>query len=169
MHVILRTLRAAAVLSAMSVLGVSPAQAETFDLGTLEFGETLSFEQQASSFSDSFRFTVGAPVDFTLDFENLGLGSRATLSVFLNGNEIVGTFGRNLTFAWGPFASGGGAFPFASGTEFLFTVHGTDGILTNPSYRLGITAAVPEPASVAMMLSGLAAIAVAVRRRMRAG
>lgn len=166
MHTRFRTLFSAA-LSAALFASTAPAMAASFDLGVLEFGETLSFEQQAGSFSDSFRFSVGAPVDFTLDFENLGLGSRAALSVLLNGNEIVGTFGRNLTFAWGPFASGGSAFPFASGTEFLVTVSGIDGRLGDPSYRLGITAAVPEPASAALMLSGLAAVAAAARRRMK--
>lgn len=156
-----------AVLSAALLAGTAPARAASFDLGALEFGETLSFEQHAGSFSDSFRFTVGAPVDFTLDFENLGLGSRAAVSVFLNGNEIVGTFGRNLTFAWGPFTGGGSAFPFAGGTEFLVTVSGIDGRLSDPSYRLGITAAVPEPASAALLLSGLATLAGATRRRLK--
>lgn len=167
MQTFIRTVGRTALSVALLAAAV-PAMAETIDMGVLEYGESLSFEQQAGSFSDSFSFTVGDPVDFSLDFYNLGLGSRASLSVFLNGNEIVGAFGRNLTFAWGPFTSSGGAFPFASGTEFLVTVSGTDNTLSDASYRLGITAAVPEPASVAMMLAGLAAVGAAARRRKQA-
>lgn len=161
-------IRAALVGAGLSFAVALPAMAETIDLGVLERGETLHFQQTAGSFADSFSFVVGEPVDFTLDFSNLGLGSRASLSVFLNGNEIVGSFGRNLTFAWGPFTgSGSSAFPFASGSQFLVTVSGTDSTAGNPAYQLGITAAVPEPASVAMMLSGLAAVAGVARRRAR--
>lgn len=158
-------LRRAAAVTALSVLPAVPAFAATADLGTLIAGQQFSFEQQLDSFSDSFSFTVGEPVDFVLDFSNLGLGSRASLSVFLNGNEIVGTFGRNLTFAWGPFGS---PFPFASGTEFLVTVSGTDNTLADASYRLGLTAPVPEPASAAMMLAGLVAVGAVARRRLAA-
>ncbi|WP_026224875.1 PEP-CTERM sorting domain-containing protein [Methyloversatilis thermotolerans] len=161
-------IRAALLGTGLSCALASPAMAEIVDLGVVELGETLQFEQSAGSFADSFSFVVGEPVDFTLDFSNLGLGSRASLSVLLNGTEIVGSFGRNLTFAWGPFTGGGSsAFPFASGTQFLVTVSGTDNSLSNPSYRLGITAAVPEPTRVAMLLSGLVAVAGVARHRMR--
>lgn len=156
-----------ALIAALTVLPAAHASAASVDLGTLVAGQSFSFEQQLGNFADSFSFTVGEPVDFTLDFSNLGLGSRASLSVFLNGNEIVGTFGRNLTFAWGPFTGGGSAFPFATGTEFLVTVDGVDNTLADASYRLGITAAVPEPASAAMLLAGLAAVGAVARRRMQ--
>jgi hypothetical protein len=150
-----------ALIAALTVLPAAHASAASVDLGTLVAGQSFSFEQQLGSFADS------EPVDFTLDFSNLGLGSRASLSVFLNGNEIVGTFGRNLTFAWGPFTGGGSTFPFATGTEFLVTVDGVDNTLADASYRLGITAAVPEPASAAMLLAGLAAVGAVARRRMK--
>lgn len=155
-----------ALSAALAILPAAHAHAASVDLGTLVAGQSFSFEQQLSGFADEFSFTVGEPVDFTLDFSNLGLGSRAALSVFLNDSEIVGAFGRNLTFAWGPFTGGGSAFPFAAGTVFRVTVDGVDNTLADASYRLGITAAVPEPASAAMMVAGLLAVGAAARRRM---
>jgi hypothetical protein len=160
-----RSIRSTALIAALSFLPTAHACAASVDLGELLAGQQFSFEQQLGSFSDSFSFTVGAPVDFILDFSNLGLGSRASLSVFLNGNEIVGTFGRNLTFAWGPFGS---PAPFAPGTAFLVTVSGSDNTLADASYRLGLTAPVPEPASAAMMLAGLVAVGAVARRRLAA-
>lgn len=121
---------------------------------TLMAGESFTFTQTAAAFSDSLAFTIGEPLDFTLSFTNLQMGSRATVSVFLNGNEIVGTFGRNVTWSWGPF----GTLPaFPVGTEFLVTVAGTDGTPANASYSLTLSA-VPEPSTLAML--GLGALAV---------
>jgi len=165
-------------LSRLSALGVllaaaaGGAHAIDAELGTLVPGQSLSFSQSAASFTDTYRMTVGDPVDFFFSFSNLGLGSAASLSVALNGNEIVGAFGRNIEWTWGPF---GDPPPFPTGAEFLVTITGSDNTLGDASYVFEVATAmpggippVPEPASWALMLAGGGAVgAMAGRRRRR--
>lgn len=158
MHTLKTTLSAAILAPALS-LSALPAHAIDLTVNPLLAGQTFSYEQDAPAFSDSLTFTIGEPLDFVLSFSNLQMGSRASLSVFLNGNEIVGTFGRNLTWSWGPFGSVP-AFPV--GTSFVVTVSGTDSTLDTPSYALSLSA-VPEPSTWALLGVGLLAVASAFR------
>jgi len=158
------------VLSAALAVAGS-AHATDADLGTLVPGQSLSFTQSAASFTDTYRLTVGDPVDFLFSFSNLGLGSAANLSVALNGNEIVGAFGRNIEWTWGPF---GDPPPFPTGAEFLVTITGSDNTLADASYVFEVFTAgtggippVPEPGTWALMLAGGGAITALAGRRRR--
>ena len=142
------------------------------DLGTIVPNTAFSYEGSGDAFADTFTLTVDQPVDFLFAFTNLGLGSNATVDVALNGNVIVGAFGRNIEASWGPFVTP----PFGPGTQFTVSISGSDGTPLNAAYRFDVFTAgqggippVPEPATWAMSLAGLGATAAVVRRRRRGG
>ncbi|MCW5626234.1 MAG: PEP-CTERM sorting domain-containing protein [Burkholderiales bacterium] len=153
--------KACAGVGFASLLACSASYAASVDYGTVMAGEGFTFQQMAGSYSDSLTFTLGEPIEFVLSFTNLALGSNSTLTVFLDGTPIVGTFGKNLTWSWGPV-------DFPAGAEFLVTVTGTDSVLSNPSYSVSLaTAPVPEPSTWAMLGVGALAVAASIRRQQR--
>lgn len=154
------------VIGLLGALTSTPSHAFNVTIDPLLANESFTFGQSSPSFSDTLTFKIGEPLDFVLSFTNLQLGSSASLIVSLGGNPIVGTFGRNLTWSWGPF----GSIPaFPVGTEFVVSITGTDSTSSNASYSMKLEtvgAPVPEASSWMMMAAGLLAIGVITRRRM---
>ncbi len=155
-----------AKLSATLIAGLAlagSAHAEFIDLGVMTPGMNFEHTGSGGSFDDSFRLVVGPEKsDFDFTFNNKGLGSLGSFSILLNGNTIVQSSGRTIETSWGRF----GTVPFAPGTEFLVKISGTDFNTANAAYSFAVTTApVPEPASVAMMLAGLAGVGALRRLR----
>lgn len=142
------------------------ASAATYDLGTLNTTVAESGIDINGSFDDVFKFTLGSLPGVT--------GAIAGVDVF---GDLFAQyrFGVGSTAIWGNWSSlelvpsdADGAFGFAgnannlvAGETYWFNIRGKG---TQGVYSVTM-APVPEPGTMALMLSGLGLIGAAARRR----
>lgn len=162
----------AATAAAMCLmLSAAPAHAAEFfdpidqnllDLaGSDFFGATIV--DQPGAFSHQFTFTVGSQSSANSSFTTILLGASDIdfTSIFLDGFAFTQT-------GFDPFAEEWqlAAVSLASGSHTIFVNGSVVGASNNGAYSGGLNvAAVPEPATWAMLLFGFGAIGFGMRRR----
>ncbi len=107
----------------------------------------------------------GALAGDTFTITNFGNAIGTTSSVAVDSGDVVGSFDEALAdaaFSRGAFTLGAGSYSI-SGT-LLQSVFAPDPGVTSGGLRLSVSA-VPEPANAALLLGGLAAVALLARRR----
>ena len=141
----------------------------------------ISFTPGAGTFDDAFTFSVDAPETLTiaaiLNTYPLGVGSSAFISNFI-GEIVMGTPATPGTIEVGPematspcglvanCQSLGGQVTLAAGDYFLeFT--GDAGATASYGGTVNTVAAVPEPATWAMMILGFVGVTVMAAKRRR--
>ena len=153
-----------------------PSGSSTFTLGSFGRGNTnVSSSTATLDFSLLVTFTVP-----------LGIGgSPATFTAVINGTNSGGGGAESIVFTTGPQtfsysnAAGSGSFTFAVANTTLVSKNtmppnGTPvalaGFITNATFTPASTppvAEAPEPASLLLLGTGLAALAMRLRRRVR--
>jgi hypothetical protein len=172
-----------------AVLGTG-AQARTFEMGVVSSAESLSFSQGPLSegwFQDIYKFSVatGSTLDFNATLSNV-FGRRLTgisdfwSALYATGGELVGLGGNPVTR---PTGDTGFYWEQKIGCEQATLGAGTYGLVVQgnvpnvpyfaagPTYSgaMNLSPAVPEPATVGLMVAGLAAVGWAGYRRRRQG
>jgi hypothetical protein len=162
---------AAAALAVSSLLSSAKANAATvinfLDLGATQVALFGNSDPQTGNFTDQYTFTIPAgtldgyvgSIGFSLFQTNLEFGS-----ITLNGQNVFNVVSdsgpleaRNLTNF---LTSGGPQSLIISGRAQRFASYGGSFTLTEAT-----AAAVPEPATWAMMLLGFGVIGAAMRRK----
>ncbi|OJY71607.1 MAG: hypothetical protein BGP16_13485 [Sphingobium sp. 66-54] len=163
-----KTLYAAA--AALGVVAMAPAASATdLSIALVQSGDSYTADYGnaglANAFSDTITFTpaiADALADITLIQAGTGLSAITFSELTLDGIDLLPSLtaipGSNVLVLTG--------YALAAG-EHVLTVGGTAG--GNASYsgtvNFALGAAVPEPATWAMMVVGVAAIGMTLRRR----
>ena len=148
------------IIAALASLGATAgasAAGNTDTLGKLNLDQTYSFQfnsnRPPASFTDSVDFTLTSTADL---FESVASSSVKLLEVSLFDVTTDTFLGAN--------GGGTGSFDLAPGKYDLEITGKTAGSVSSVN---GTVAAVPEPATWALMLSGVGVLAL-IRRRRRA-
>lgn len=176
-------------LALAAALGTS-AQARTFEMGVVSSAETLAFSQGPLAggwFQDIYKFSVaaGSSLDFDASLSNV-FGRRVTgindfwSALYATGGGLVGLGGSPVTR---PYGDTGFYWEQTIGFEQTTLGAGTYGLVVQgnvpnvPGFAAGATysgamnlaPAVPEPATVGLMMAGLIGVGWVGYRRRRQG
>jgi hypothetical protein len=137
-------------------------------------GQSVIFIEGSATTAASFIsnwFGTSAPAGFAIGYySGSGIGLSASVDA-VNIYNASGVLQANVTFGTSDAASPYQTFDNAIGLNntaiSTLSVVGTNGafVAANSAIEIGSPGAVPEPASVAMMLAGLGLVGVAVRKR----
>lgn len=168
------------ILSAIALAGLAAhAQAQTAwgqipISGTTQKTGLGGADAQGAAFSDTYSFSLvgqganSAGSIASIDFSDLGWTTALTGSLTLAGGSYSRTYSFGGLSGYTPTALNFGAL---SAGKYVLTVAGTATGADGGAYSFGMNftpsqaAPVPEPESLAMMLSGLGLMAVVGRRR----
>jgi hypothetical protein len=164
--------------SAVALAAVtSPVQATTFNVGSSHFFLTTGtpFSQNISAFFfNAFDKSTSFDDTYLFTIPQNGLGSGGIVTSFSNANVQViidKLYINDVLYPVGATDSGYSrtvnGIPIVSGIQNSIRVVGT--VIGSGNYvgNATFTAAVPEPASWAMMIVGFGAIGAATRRRVK--
>lgn len=157
-----------ALLAVLSTL-TAHACATTTDWGSHDALEVASSSTPVGSFADSYTFTVSAPSSIASSAVSNNLGSLlgltgGTVTLFADAPGIDPTIG-SYSFN-GTTGSATNAFTSLLAGSYYYVVSGMGTGTSGGFYALASSVtAVPEPATLAMMLAGLGIVGFKASRR----
>ncbi len=167
---------ALAFAGAAALVAAAPSQAATFNnfstaTGTGGFGNTNTAN---GSFSDTFNFTVAAPggilATYVQNLSSTQLGDIDFLTAVLSGPSFASPVSYSFTatpFVGNPDGNEQGTYSFGNLAAGVYTlvVSGSAGNIASYTGDFTVSAAVPEPATWALMIGGMGLAGGALRRR----